>query len=51
MEFHGKSTWYWASQVAQMGKESACKAGDIRNLDSVPGWGRSPRSGQGNPLQ
>ena len=26
---------------------SACNAGD---LDSIPGWGRSPGGGQGNPL-
>ena len=30
------------------GKESACKAGD---LDSIPGSGRSPEEGDGNPLQ
>ena len=30
------------------GKESACKAGD---LGSVPGLGRSPGEGNGNPLQ
>ena len=29
-------------------KESACKAGD---LQSIPGLGRSPRGGHGNPLQ
>ena len=29
-------------------KESACNAGD---LGSVPGWGRSPGEGNGNPLQ
>ena len=29
------------------GKESACKAG----LSSVPGSGKSPREGNGNPLQ
>ena len=29
-------------------KESACKAGD---LSSIPGSGRSPRGGHGNPLQ
>ena len=27
---------------------SACNAGD---LDSIPGWGRSPGEGNGNPLQ
>ena len=30
------------------GKESACNAGD---LDSIPGWGRSPGGGHGNPCQ
>ena len=30
------------------GKESACNAGD---LDSIPGLGRSPGAGHGNPLQ
>ena len=31
-----------------LGKESACSAGD---LGSIPGLGRSPRRGHGNPLQ
>ena len=26
-------------------------AGDIRDLDSIPGLGRSPGGGHGNPLQ
>ena len=30
------------------GKESTCKAGD---LGSIPGLGRSPGEGKGNPLQ
>ena len=30
------------------GKESTCNAGD---LDSIPGLGRSPGGGHGNPLQ
>ena len=29
------------------GKESACNAGD---LGLIPGWGRSPGEGNGNPL-
>ena len=29
-------------------KESACSAGDT---GSIPGWGRSPGKGNGNPLQ
>ena len=30
------------------GKESACNAGDT---DSIPGSGRSPGEGNGNPVQ
>ena len=30
------------------GKKSACNLGD---LGSIPGWGRSPGDGNGNPLQ
>ena len=33
---------------SSVGKESACKAGD---LGSIPGLGRSPGEGNGNPLQ
>ena len=33
------------------GKESACKAGDLGDVDLIPGWGRSPGGGHGNPLQ
>jgi len=29
-------------------KESACNAGDA---GLIPGWGRSPRGGHGNPCQ
>ena len=29
-------------------KESACNAGDV---GLIPGWGRSPEGGNGNPLQ
>ena len=36
------------SLVALCGKESAFNA---RDLGSVPGSGRSPRGGNGNPLQ
>ena len=41
----------WASQVALMVKNSSAKAGDIRAVCSIPGWGRSPGEGNGNPLQ
>ena len=33
------------------GKESACNARNLGDADSVPGWGRSPGGGHGNPLQ
>ena len=32
-------------------KESACNAGDAGDLGSIPGSGRSPGGGNGNPLQ
>jgi len=38
----------WSSLVAQMVKASAYKAGD---QSSIPGLGRSPGEGNGNPLQ
>ena len=34
-----------------MGKESACSAGDTGDLGSVPGLGRSPAGGHGNPAR
>ena len=37
-DFHGGSDY----------KQSTCKVGD---LDPIPGWGRSPGEGNGNPLQ
>ena len=33
------------------GNESACHAGDTGDAGSVPGSGRSPGGGHGNPLQ
>ena len=33
------------------GEEPACNAGDIRDTGSIPGPGRSPGEGNGNPLQ
>ena len=32
------------------GKESACNAGDVRDVVAIPGSGRSPGGGNGNPL-
>ena len=32
-------------------KNLPVNAGDIRDIGSIPGWGRSPGRGHGNPLQ
>ena len=37
--------------VGASGKEPPANAGDLRNAASVPGSGRSPGRGHGNPLQ
>ena len=34
-----------------MGKEATCNAGDTGDADSIPGLGRFPGGGNGNPLQ
>ena len=41
----------WASQVALVVKNLPASAGDVRDMGSIPGWGRSPRERNGNPLQ
>ena len=45
------STITWASQVVLVVKNLPAKAGDIRDMGSIPGSGRSPGGGHGNPLQ
>ena len=42
---------YWASQAAQVVKNWPTNAGDIRDTGSIPGLGRSPGEGHGNPCQ
>ena len=45
------ASWFkqdWGFPGGSDGKESACSAGDP---DSIPGSGRSPGEGNGNPLQ
>ena len=32
-------------------KESACNAGDAGDMSLIPGLGKCPREGNGNPLQ
>ena len=41
----------WASQVALVVKILPANAGDARDTDSIPGLGRSPGGGHGDPLQ
>ena len=43
--------YVWASHMALMIKNPPANAGDIRNLGSIPGSGRSPGGGHGSPLQ
>ena len=40
-----------ASQVALAVKNPPANAGDARDAGLIPGWGRSPGGGHGNPLQ
>ena len=40
-----------ASQVALVVKHLSANVGDIRDVGSIPGSGRSPAGGYGNPLQ
>ena len=40
-----------ASQVALVVKNPPINAGDIREVGTIPGSGRSPGGGHGNPLQ
>ena len=40
-----------ASLVAQLVKNLPGSAGDVRDMDLIPGSGRPPGEGNGNPLQ
>ena len=42
---------YGASQVALVVKNPYANARDMRDVGSIPGSGRSPGGGHGNPLQ
>ena len=42
---------FGASPVARVGKEAACNAGDTGDTGLIPGLGRCPGGGHGNPLQ
>ena len=41
----------WASQMVLEVNYSPANAGDIRDEGSIPGLGKSPGGGHGNPLQ
>ena len=41
----------WASQVALVIKNLPANAGDVRDMGSISGLGRSPGGGHGNPSQ
>ena len=41
----------WASQAALVIKNPPTNAGDVRDAGSMPGSGRSPGEGNGNPPQ
>ena len=40
-----------ASQVVLVAKYPPDNVGDVRDVGSIPGSGRSPGAGHGNPLQ
>ena len=42
---------FWASQVELVVKNLPANAGDVRDTGLIPGLGRSPGGGHGNPLQ
>ena len=45
------STYLGASKVVLVGKNPPPSGGNSRDAGSVPGLGRSPGGGHGNPLQ
>ena len=52
MQFsEGKIDLIWASQVALVVQSLRAHAGDITDMGSTPGLGRSPGGGHGNPPQ
>ena len=48
---HNNKYWLIASQVALVVKNLPASVGDIRDAVSIPGSGRCPGEGHGNPLQ
>ena len=50
LNLHNTISQLGASQEAQVVKNLPAIAGDIRDVGSIPGLGRSPGGGHGNPL-
>ena len=50
MDTGGLYPLLWASQVALGINNPPAITGDVRDMGSIPGSGRSPGGGQGNPL-
>ena len=50
LQFHFQVPW-GASQVVLVIRSLSASAEDVRDAGSIPGLGRSPRGGNGNPLQ
>ena len=48
---HNHTQSHTASQVVLMVKNLPANAGDVRDAGLIPGLGRSPGAGHGNPLQ
>ena len=51
VELESKEIGFRASEVALVIKNSSANARGMRDAGSIPGSGRSPRGGHGNPLQ
>ena len=49
--FNMLSSFVGASQVALVVNKQPANAGDVTHVGSIPGSGRSPGVGNGNPLQ
>ena len=41
----------WASQMVLVVKNLPANAGDVKEVGSIPGLGRTPGGGHGNPLR
>ena len=43
--------FHWGFPGGAVVKNPPANAEETRDVSSIPGWGRSPRVGNGNPLQ